>query len=168
MQCYFLQFLRYTFKVIYIINLIYNSKNRPKVSSGQPTILDSPFGSCCSRIGLFVTLRLLVSCCRAAKVAIIVLRKPQTYRHMSNAAASFRPNAIELGRIFTAVSSSPKAEAGFEEGFTSFSTTDGSMVAYTSGASAVSAGAGIFFGGYFVGGADDSAPAGSNMPFIKY
>ena len=93
---------------------------------------------------------------------------------MSIAATSYRPNVLEkkvlknLGRIFTIVSSSPKADAGFEEDLLSFSTIDGSMVAYKSGANAVSAGAGIFVGGYFVGGAVDSALSDENMPFIKY
>ncbi|MFD3002897.1 hypothetical protein ACFS7Z_21195 [Pontibacter toksunensis] len=73
-----------------------------------------------------------------------------------------------MGKIFTMVSASPKVNTGIEEGMLSFSTTDGSMVAYRSGANALSAGAGIFVGGYFVGGADDSALSDESMPFIKY
>ncbi|RDV15027.1 hypothetical protein DXT99_12160 [Pontibacter diazotrophicus] len=93
---------------------------------------------------------------------------------MSIAATSYRPNVIDnkvlknLGRIFTMVSSSPKADTGFEDDMLSFSTIDGSMVAYKSGANAVNAGAGIFVGGYFVGGADDNALSDESMPFIKY
>ncbi|WP_162055997.1 hypothetical protein [Pontibacter pamirensis] len=88
---------------------------------------------------------------------------------MSVSAASFRPKVLKsLRRIFTLVSSSPKAEAGLQEEPFGFYTTDGSVVAYKTGANAVSAGAGIFVGGYFVGVADDNAPIGNNMPFIKY
>lgn len=42
------------------------------------------------------------------------------------------------------------------------------MVACKSVADAVSAGKGMFVGGYFVGVADDSAPMGNSMPFIRY
>ncbi|WP_377489192.1 hypothetical protein [Pontibacter toksunensis] len=88
---------------------------------------------------------------------------------MSTAATTYRPRLLKkMGKIFTMVSASPKVNTGIEEGMLSFSTTDGSMVAYRSGANALSAGAGIFVGGYFVGGADDSALSDESMPFIKY
>lgn len=82
---------------------------------------------------------------------------------MSNGATSFRPNAVEFGRVFTVPFSSPKADTYFKETSMSLYTTDGSLVAFISEADAVNAGAGIFFGGYLVGATDDS-----NMPFIKY
>lgn len=93
---------------------------------------------------------------------------------MRIATTSYRPNVLEnkvlknLGKIFTMVSSSTKADISHEENLIGFSTTDGSMVAYKSGANAVSAGAGIFVGGYFVGGADSNAFSDESMPFIKY
>lgn len=48
-----------------------------------------------------------------------------------------------------------------------FATTDGSVMTYRAGTTAVRTGAGIFIGGYFVGPADDSTLAG-HMPCIKY
>lgn len=92
---------------------------------------------------------------------------------MSIAATSYRPKVQNkvlknMGKIFTMVSSPKKAEVNLEEDLIGFSTTDGSMVAYKSGANAVSAGAGIFVGGYFVGGAENNAFSDESMPFIKY
>ena len=93
---------------------------------------------------------------------------------MSTAATSYRPTAIEkkvlknIKRIFTVVSSSPKAKVDFEGAPAGFHTTDGRMVACKSVAEAVSAGKGMFVGGYFVGVADEGAPMGNSMPFIRY
>lgn len=88
---------------------------------------------------------------------------------MNVSATSSRPKFLKnIGRIFTMVSTSPKADVGFDEDLLSFSTTDGSMVAYKSGENAVSAGAGIFIGGYFVGVADEDAHTDTNKPLIKY
>ena len=88
---------------------------------------------------------------------------------MSTPATSVPPKFLKkIGRIFTIVSTSPKPEPRFEEDLPGYSTIDGGMVAYQSGANAVSAGAGIFIGGYFVGVADEDALTGGNMPMIKY
>ncbi|WP_162055372.1 hypothetical protein [Pontibacter pamirensis] len=88
---------------------------------------------------------------------------------MSKSATSLRPKVLKnIRRIFTMVSASPKADTGFDENLLSFSTIDGSVVAYKSGANAVRSGAGIFVGGYFVGVADEEALSGQSMPFIKY
>lgn len=88
---------------------------------------------------------------------------------MRLSATSFRPMLLKsIRRVFTMVSASPKAAAGVEDAPTGFYTIDGRLVAYTSGASAVSAGKGMFVGGYFVGAADEFVPAGQDMPFIRY
>ncbi len=54
-----------------------------------------------------------------------------------------------------------------EEEKAAFSTIDGSVITFNAGTNAVSSGAGIFIGDYFVGGADNFL-AISNMPFVRY
>jgi len=57
--------------------------------------------------------------------------------------------------------------ASDEEQF-NFTTIDGNMMPYNAGTNAISNGAGIFIGDYFVGVTDDSMFSGNNMPCIKY
>lgn len=60
-----------------------------------------------------------------------------------------------------------KAGSSLNEDIMGFSTTDGHVVTYNAGTNAISNGAGIFIGDYFVGFADN-AFADAAMPFIKY
>lgn len=88
---------------------------------------------------------------------------------MNISATSFRPNSFDsLGRNLGLAFVTSKLTAALEEDVLRFSTTDGSMMTYHAGTNAVSNGAGIFIGGYFVGVTDDSVLAGNHMPFIKY
>lgn len=60
-----------------------------------------------------------------------------------------------------------KADSSINEDIMGFSTTDGHVVTYNAGTNAISSGAGIFIGDYFVGFADN-ALSDAAMPFIKY
>jgi phosphoheptose isomerase len=60
-----------------------------------------------------------------------------------------------------------KAAASPHDDLFGFSTTDGSMVTFNAGTNAISKGAGIFIGDYFVGFADNPF-ADTAVPFIKY
>lgn len=60
-----------------------------------------------------------------------------------------------------------KKQALKEEEKAAFSTIDGSVITFNAGTNAVSNGAGIFIGDYFVGVADHFLSI-SNMPFVRY
>jgi hypothetical protein len=75
--------------------------------------------------------------------------------------------ADSLGSPVSAFSLLPKAAASHSEDFFGFSTTDGRMVTFNAGQHAISKGAGIFIGEYFVG-LVDSYFADAAMPCIKY
>ncbi|GAA4444769.1 hypothetical protein GCM10023188_47160 [Pontibacter saemangeumensis] len=87
---------------------------------------------------------------------------------MNTSATLTRPYGLDSLRGMTGLTSfTAKPTAAPEEDALRFSTTDGSMMTYSAGTNAVSNGAGIFIGGYFVGLTDESLLTGS-MPFIKY
>jgi hypothetical protein len=87
---------------------------------------------------------------------------------MNTAATLSRSNGLDsLGRNTGLAPVTAKPTAAVEEDVLRFPTTDGGMMTYRAGTKAMSAGAGIFIGGYYVGVTDDSVLAG-NMPFIKY
>ncbi|MBC5994364.1 hypothetical protein [Pontibacter cellulosilyticus] len=54
-----------------------------------------------------------------------------------------------------------------EEEVFDFSTIDGGVITYNAGTKAISNGAGIFIGDYFVG-MSDNYHSISNMPFVRY
>ncbi|RDV17076.1 hypothetical protein DXT99_00735 [Pontibacter diazotrophicus] len=60
-----------------------------------------------------------------------------------------------------------KAGSSLNEDIIGFSTTDGHVVTFNAGTNAISNGAGIFIGDYFVGFADGPF-SDTAMPFIKY
>lgn len=77
-------------------------------------------------------------------------------------------NAVEKTNSSVSVFSFPtKAAVSQQEDFFGFSTTDGSMITLHAGKHAISQGAGIFIGDYFVGLAD-SLCTDAALPFIKY
>ncbi len=61
-----------------------------------------------------------------------------------------------------------KPDNAFDDSHFNFTTIDGNMMPYNAGTNAVSSGAGIFIGDYFVGLTDDSMFSGNSMPCIKY
>ena len=88
---------------------------------------------------------------------------------MNISATSFRPVALDsFGGNLAMASFISKPDAAFDEGQFNFTTIDGNMMPYNAGTNAVSSGAGIFIGDYFVGISDDSMFSGNSMPCIKY
>ncbi|MEJ8803401.1 hypothetical protein [Pontibacter sp. H249] len=65
------------------------------------------------------------------------------------------------------LSSHAKRTSKQEEDTFDFSTIDGGMVTYNEGAKAISNGAGIFIGDYFVG-VSDSYQSITNLPYVRY
>ncbi|MDX5419827.1 MAG: hypothetical protein LPK09_11475 [Hymenobacteraceae bacterium] len=63
--------------------------------------------------------------------------------------------------------SSKKSTGFLEADEFEFSTIDGGVVTYDAGASAISRGAGIFIGDYFVG-ITENYELVSNQPFVRY
>jgi len=75
---------------------------------------------------------------------------------MNTSATTFRLHALESFDMNLALAySASKPETSYEEDQFNFSTIDGSVMSYSAGTTAVSSGAGIFIGGYFVGVSDD-------------
>ncbi|GAB3199587.1 hypothetical protein ABID22_002383 [Pontibacter aydingkolensis] len=63
--------------------------------------------------------------------------------------------------------SSPAKKTNMQEEVFDFSTIDGGVITYNAGTKAISNGAGIFIGDYFVG-ISDSYHSISNLPFVRY
>ena len=83
----------------------------------------------------------------------------------ANSAAAYASETF--GSNVSVFSFPSKAGASSSEDLYGFSTIDGSMVTYNAGTHAISNGAGIFIGDYFVGLADSNY-ADAAMPFIRY
>lgn len=79
---------------------------------------------------------------------------------LANASESFGGN-------LSVFSFPAKAGTSLNEDLYGFSTTDGNMISFNAGTNAISSGAGVFIGDYFVGFADH-ALSDNAMPFIKY
>jgi hypothetical protein len=71
------------------------------------------------------------------------------------------------GKACLALLSPAKKTNVQEEEVFDFSTIDGGVITYNAGAKAISSGAGIFIGDYFVG-VCESYQSISNLPFVRY
>ncbi|WP_299823354.1 hypothetical protein [uncultured Pontibacter sp.] len=70
------------------------------------------------------------------------------------------------GNACITLSTAKKTQLQEEEVF-DFSTIDGGVITHNAGATAISNGAGIFIGEYFVG-VSDNYQSISNLPFVRY